>query len=182
MLRHLSESGDIRGMIWRLIAVFGLVLATAAGRAGPAVADDPPFLAFGVGVFDILDDETAADFRVEYRHDQKLWIFKPWAGIEATSDGAVYGVGGILVDVFLGRRLVITPSFGVGAYADGGGKDLGSVLEFRTQGEITYRFDNGMRLGGAVSHISNASTADDNPGQNFVSAIFVVPLGTVFPD
>ena len=177
MLRHLSESGDFRGMIWRLIAVFGLVLATAAGRAGPAVADDPPFLAFGVGAFDILDDETAADFRVEYRHDQKLWIFKPWAGIEATSDGAVYGVGGILVDVFLGRRLVITPSFGVGAYADGGGKDLGSVLEFRSQVETAYRFDDRSRLGVASGHISNASIGDDNPGTEILTFYYSIPLG-----
>ena len=163
-------------MMWRLIAVFALVLATAGLRAGPAVADDPPFLAVGVGAFDVLDDETAADFRLEYRHDEKLWIVKPWAGVEATSDGAVYGVGGILMDVFLGRRLVLTPSFGVGAYVEGGGKDLGSVIEFRSQLETAYRFDNRSRLGVAFGHISNASIGDDNPGTEILTVYYSLPL------
>ena len=157
-----------------------------AGLAGPAGAqsggDDPAFITLGIGGFDVTqEDDTAVDFRVEYRHGKKLWIFKPWAGIEATSDGAVYGVAGILVDVFFGRRVVITPSFGAGAYHDGDGKDLGSVIEFRSQIELAYRFNDRSRLGVALSHISNASIGDDNPGTEIVNIYYSIPLEKVFP-
>ena len=40
--------------------------------------------------------DLAADFRLEYRH-KKLWFFKPWVGIEFTSDGAT-GEEGYLSD------------------------------------------------------------------------------------
>ena len=63
----------------------------------PAAADGPGLLALGIGGFDIVKlNEPAADFRLEYRHGDGIWIFKPWLGLEATSDGAVYGVGGYL--------------------------------------------------------------------------------------
>ena len=42
----------------------------------------------------------------------------------------------------------------------GDGLDLGYGLEFRSQLEIAYRFDNRSRLGVAVSHMSNASWVD----------------------
>ena len=62
-----------------------------AGAAAPAMAQDPAFVTLGAGYFDLVRaDNQAADFRAEYRSDLELWIVKPWAGVEATSDGAVY--------------------------------------------------------------------------------------------
>lgn len=152
---------------------------TAAGMtaAGPALADDPDFLTIGGGWYDWNDDRDAADFRVEYRSDYKmLGIVKPWVGFEATSDQAVYGLGGILVDIYFGRRWVFTPSFGAGLYADGDGKDLGHAIEFRSQLEFGYRFDDWSRLSLAVSHISNASLGDDNPGTEIATVYYHIPL------
>ena len=74
-----------------ILAGFGLILACAAslGAAAPAQAQDPSFLTFGDGYYDInKQDDTAADFRLEYRHGEKFWIFKPWIGVEATSEKA----------------------------------------------------------------------------------------------
>ena len=121
------------------------------------------------------------DFRIEYRPEWKfLWELKPWVGFEVTSDGVLYGAGGILLDVSLGRRLVLTPSFGVGLYADGGGKDLGNTIEFRTQIELGYRLDEGARLGVAFGHISNANLSDVNPGTEVVAIYYHMPLGALF--
>ena len=146
-----------------------------------AAADDPAFVTLGIGPYDVFQrDDEAVDFRLEYRH-KKLWVFKPWVGIEATSDGAVYGLAGVLVDLYFGRRLVLTPSFGAGAYHDGSGKDLGSVIEFRSQVEIAYRFNDRSRLGLALSHISNASIGDDNPGTEIVTLYYSIPFEKVFP-
>ncbi|MFQ6016848.1 MAG: acyloxyacyl hydrolase [Kiloniellaceae bacterium] len=161
----------------RFAAALGLALALVAAAPPLRAADDPAFVALGVGAFDInLRDDEAADFRLEYRHDRKLWIFRPWAGVEATGDGAVYGLAGILVDIYFGRRVVLTPSFGAGAYSEGGGKDLGHVVEFRSQVELAYRFADRSRLGIAFGHISNAGISDDNPGAEVLNLYYALPL------
>jgi hypothetical protein len=163
----------------------GAALAAAVGLllAAPAWAEEaePALLALGLGYYDInQQDDEAVDFRLEYRSDLALWIVRPWAGLEATSDGAVYGLGGLLADIALGPRLRLTPSLGVGAYHDGGGKDLGHTVEFRSQVELAYRFEGGQRLGLAFGHISNASLGDDNPGTEILTLYYMVPLDTLF--
>jgi hypothetical protein len=162
-------------------AAFGsiVVLAASVGMAAPARADadDPAFLTFGAGYYDInKQDNAAADFRLEYRHGEKFWIFKPWAGVEATSDGGFYGAAGILMDIYFGKRIVLTPSFGAGFYANGNGKDLGHAVEFRSQIELGYRFDDRSRLSLAFSHISNASIGDDHPGVEILNLYYSLPL------
>ncbi len=163
----------------RCVCAFGLLLVLAAAAGAPARAggDDPAFVSLGLGYYDISQrTDEAIDFRLEYRHGEKLWIFKPWVGIEGTSDGALYAAAGLLVDVFFGRRVVVTGSLGAGYYADGGGTDLGHELEFRSQIEIAYRFDDRSRLGLAFSHISNASIGDTNPGVEILSLYYSIPL------
>jgi hypothetical protein len=175
-------------VIARRIRTFGFAAAvTWAGvaamvvGAGAARADDPDFLSFGAGYFDWNRQKApAAEFRLEYRSDKKLLIFKPLGGIMGTSDGAVYAFAGIGVDVFLGRRIVLTPSFAPGYYAKGSGLDLGHELEFRSQIEFAYRFDDRSRLGVAVSHMSNASIADENPGTESAILYYSMPLSRIF--
>ena len=91
-----------------------------------------------------------------------------------TSDGLFYGAGGLLFDVLLGP-VVITPSLGVGLLEEGDSRELGSVIEFRSMLEIGYAFDNGMRLTGQLSHISNAGLTETNPGVNILGAYLHVP-------
>ena len=67
-----------------------------------------------------------------------------------TTDSAFYGFGGVLVDVFFGKRWVLTPSFAAGYYDNGDGVDLGHEVEFRSSIELSYRFDNRTRLGRVV--------------------------------
>ena len=175
-------------MIARRVRTLGFAAAVAwAGAAamvvgtGAARADDPDFLSFGAGYFDWNRQKApAAEFRLEYRSDKKLWIFKPLGGIMGTSDGAVYAFAGIGVDVFFGRRIVLTPSFAPGYYAKGSGLDLGHELEFRSQIEFAYRFDDRSRLGVAVSHMSNASIADENPGTESAILYYSMPLSRIF--
>lgn len=157
--------------------VLAAALAAMAFIAGPAQADDPKFLALSAGYYDINDDHDAFEGRIEYRHDKKFWIFKPFAGVMATSDEAVHGYAGVLVDIYFGRRWVLTPSFAPGLYRDGDGKDLGGTIQFRSQLEFSYRFDNRSRLGISVNHISNASIYDSNPGTESVAITYAIPLG-----
>ena len=163
-----------------LSAIFmGLVIAM------PAQADDPDFITFSAGAFDVFpgdDDDVAGEFRLEYRSDLKLWVFKPFAGVMATTDAAFYGYGGVLVDVYLGKRFVATPSIAVGYYEEGDGVDLGHEVEFRSQIEIAYRFDNRSRLGVSFSHMSNAGIGDDNPGSESIVVTYALPLNVLLGD
>ena len=167
----------LRGAAPLCASVFAaLVLAFCAAVivAAPAQAEDKSgniregdsvdYLSFGAGYFDVIQQEDeAADFRLEYRSDLKLWIIQPWVGLEVTSDGAVWGGAGIHTDWYITDHIVATPSIGVGGYAQGNGPDLGSVFEIRSQLELAYEFDNRARLGLAFSHTSNASWPRTTP-------------------
>ncbi len=146
----------------------------------PASAQD--LMSVGVGYYDINDNEDAADFRLEYRWDDPLiWQVKPWLGAEATSDGAVYAVGGVLLDMHLDSedKWVVTPSFGAGLYGDGDGKDLGNTVEFRSQLELGYNFSDKSRLSIAGGHISNAGLGDSNPGTEIVNVYYHIPVSWI---
>ena len=100
----------------------------------------------------------------------------------ATTDAAIYGYAGLMLDIYFGRRIVFTPNVAVGLYSDGGGKDLGSVIEFRSGVELAYRFDSRARLGVAFHHISNASIEDINPGTETLTLVLSLPLDNLFGD
>ena len=139
----------------------------------------------GVGFLRVSPDksehQSAVDFRGEYRFGNSLlsglesWAkLKPWIGVEGTSRGAVYGVGGVLLDVPIGS-FVFTPSFGAGLYSKGQGKDLGFPIEFRSQLELGYVFENQSRFATAYSHISNANLGATNHGTNMISVYYHIP-------
>ena len=148
-----------------------------AQAAAPVLSDDPGFVSLGLGGFDILHNNTAGEARGEYRFGQKLWIFKPFFGVEGTTKRAFYGYGGFLVDIYLGNRWVVMPNAAVGYYDKGNGKDLGSHAEFRTGAEFAYRFDDRSRLGFTFHHISNAGiNKKKNPGEEEMLVVFSLPF------
>ena len=162
----------------KLLCLAALAAALAANPA--AAEDDGQFLAFNTGAFDINDSDTTGMLGVEYRSDFKKFFLTPMVGGFVTAKGGLYGYGGVFIDVFLGRRVVLRPSFAAGAYADGNGKDLGGVLEFRSAIELAWRFDNRSRLGIEFSHLSNASIYDQNPGTENLTINYAMPLDSLF--
>ena len=46
------------------------------------------------------------------------------------------------------------------------GKDLGHVIEFKTEIQISYEFSSNSEIAVSYNHISNASLGDKNPGAN----------------
>ena len=162
------------------LAVFA-ALALGAATSAPARAEDPGFLTFGAGAFDFHRSETrAAQFELQYRSGYKLWIFNPMVGASGTTDGALYGYAGLSLDIFFGNRVVLRPSVAAGAYHEGNGKDLGGTLEFRSGLELAYRFDDRSRLGMEISHRSNASIYDKNPGEETLMVFYHLPLTKLF--
>ena len=161
-------------------AVLALVLVSAV-PVGSARADDPAFFSFSAAWFDVnKQDDSALEGRIEYRSDKKFWFLKPFGGVMGTSDGAAHGYVGVLVDIYFGRRIVVTPSFAPGLYHDGSGKDLGYPVQFRSQLEIAYRFDDRSRLGISFNHLSNGGLDDSNPGVESLAITYSMPINKLF--
>ena len=169
-------------MIQRIILTALLVFSWLSLSAGPARADDPAFLSFGVGAFDFnRQKDDGVEFRLDYRSDYKLWVFKPFLTAAAVSNGMSFMGAGVLIDVYFGNRFVVTPSFAPTWWrGKTDGLDLGYAFEFRSQIEFAYRFDDRSRLGVAVSHSSNASLGDTNPGTETLLVNYSYPLGKIF--
>jgi hypothetical protein len=97
-----------------------------------------------------------------------------------STKGSVYGFGGLYMDLPLNPHWYLTPSLAAGLYSHGGGKDLGSPVEFRPQIEGAYEFDNGDRVSLGVSHTSNAGLDSHNPGTQAVTLYYHFPLQRVW--
>jgi hypothetical protein len=159
---------------WRLFLLAGLCLFAGAR---PGAAQDPGFLGFGAGAFDAFESEfRAAQLELQFRPQTKLWFIQPMIGANANSDRGAYAYAGISIDIFLGNRLVVRPSFAPGLYAEGDGKDLGHVIEFRSGIELAWRFDDRSRIGLELSHRSNASLDKSNPGEESLMVFYSLPL------
>ena len=183
------------------LALIGAVLAmpvlAMAVPGGPARAEDTPILQVTPappqvdtdmlvvtgGFYDFnLKDNESVEFGLEYRSDYQLFIVKPFVGASVNTDGSLYGYAGILSDLVLFDRLVLTPSFAAGAWKQGNSsaKDLGYWLEFRSQIELTAHLGGGIRAGAYFNHVSNAGLGDTNPGVEVIGATFIVPLRALF--
>lgn len=173
-----------------MLALPILAAALAATSVGSTFVNTTPapidtsYLSVAVGAFDVFDNaeqNRAVDMRLEYRPNS-LSLYKrgilnivPFVAVEATSEGSVWGGGGLAFDMQY-HSVYMTPSFGIGAYHSGGGKDLGSAIEFRSQIEAGYEFDNQSRLGVSLSHTSNAGIGDENPGVEVISLYYHHPV------
>jgi len=158
------------------LSSWGEIYGGGAGYISAARAKEPDFFGFSAGGYDVNDDQTAAEFRVEYRSDLRFWKILPFIGLAGTTDEAIYAFAGLGMDIFLSRRLVAQPNAAFVAYSNGVGKDLGGWFQFRTGGEIAWRFDDYSRLGVAFHHISNAGIYDDNPGTELFVLTYSVPF------
>ena len=165
-----------------LFILAALVIGLLVNKA--AKADDPDFLSFSAGWFDFnRQKDQGGEFRLEYKSDYKVGNFKPFATLAIVSNGMTFLGGGILIDVYFGRRWVVTPSFAPTWWR---GKtndlDLGHGIEFRSQLELAYRLDERSRIGVSISHYSNASLGDKNPGTESIMVNYSVPFSKLFKD
>ncbi|MEQ8228827.1 MAG: acyloxyacyl hydrolase [Rhodospirillales bacterium] len=160
-------------------AVFAAVMALPSGNL--RADDDPDFLTIGVGKYDILRNrEEDIELRFDYRFGKKFLVFKPFlTGAYVTNNSSFLGAG-VLVDIYLGRRFVLTPQFSPTWWR---GKtsnlDLGHALEFRSRLELAYRFDDRSRIGISIDHSSNAGLGDGNPGVESVMLNYSMSMDSV---
>ena len=123
------------------------------------------------GMFDFSDDgKRSALLGFQHQNenlnrDTFLGNISPITGALITEDAAAYVYTGVQAQYKIGA-LNITPSFTPGLYHEGDGKDLGHILEFKSELQISLDLSKTSELGLSYNHISNASLGDKNPGAN----------------
>jgi hypothetical protein len=94
-----------------------------------------------------------------------LGNISPITGGFITENSTAYIYTGFEWNIDMGD-LTFTPSFTPGLYHKGDGKDLGHVLEFKSEIQFSYDLSQNSKIGLSYSHVSNASLGDKNPGAN----------------
>ena len=123
------------------------------------------------GMFDFSDDGKKSTL-IGFQHQNEdlnrntfLGNLSPITGALITADAASYLYTGVQAQYKLGA-LNITPSFTPGLYFEGDGKDLGHLIEFKSELQFSLDLSNTSELGFSYNHLSNASLGDKNPGAN----------------
>jgi len=123
------------------------------------------------GMFDFSDDGQRAGLLGLQHQDEELYResflgkLSPITGAFLTKKNAFYLYTGVQAEYELGF-LTITPSFAPGYYNEGGGKDLGFPIEFKSEVQMSFNLSDSSQMGMSYNHISNASFGDKNPGAN----------------
>ena len=89
----------------------------------------------------------------------------PVSGAMITGDNGTYVYTGVQAQYKLGN-LNVTPSFTPGLYGAGDGKDLGHIVEFKSEVQLSLDLSTNTEFGFSYNHISNASLGEKNPGAN----------------
>ena len=153
--------------------LFLIIMLTAAKLiAAEKASVNENQLNFFVGNFDFSDDKQKA-ILIGFQHqnenlyrDTFLGNVSPITGGFITENSAAYIYTGIEWNVEMSEKILFTPSFAPGLYHEGDGKDLGHILEFKSELQISYAPSDSTSFGVSYNHVSNASLGDKNPGAN----------------
>ena len=158
-------------MFLKRLGIFFVIIFSAAKLTASEINTNEHQINIFAGNFDFSDDKQKA-ILVGFQHqnenlnrDTFLGNLSPITGFLFTADNAGYFYTGVQAQYKLGA-LNLTPSFTPGIYHEGDGKDLGHLIEFKSELQISLDLSKTSELGFSYNHISNASLGDKNPGAN----------------
>ncbi|MEL0436736.1 acyloxyacyl hydrolase [Phycobacter sp. K97] len=158
------------------------LLAALAMAASPAVAQDRELsIGLGYSEFSRPGAENGALVSLDYRHtpffEKGIFAARFGAALDVQETGDVFLGAGVSGKWDLGKSWFIDASILPGVYTENFHlNDLGSTFEIRSQIAVGRGFANGTALSLSLSHKSNASTADINPGVNSLQLRWHIPL------
>ena len=152
--------------------VLFLILFTISSNAEEKVLNEQTNeISVYTGTFDFSDDGKRSTL-IGFQHQNEnlnrntiLGKLSPVTGILITADNAGYLYTGVEAQYKIGS-FNFNPSFTPGLYHEGDGKDLGHILEFKSELQFSIDLSGDSQLGFSYNHISNASLGDKNPGAN----------------
>lgn len=149
-----------------------IILAFTLAAASAAQAQS---VVFGAGYADYSNSngEDQTVFSLEYQHrpfHEATRFSATWgAALTVDTDGDTHLGAGLVGLYSFADRWFVEGSVMPGYYNESNAQnDLGGSFQIRSLIGLGYTLDSGNKLSVAVTHISNASTQDDNPGVNSV--------------
>ena len=144
-----------------------------------AVLSDNLDISIYTGTFDVIDkegDDQTNLIGIEHRNTDLfrntfLGKIAPVTGAFVTGKDSVYFYTGVEGQYNIGP-MNISPSLTPGYYEKGSGKDLGSVLEFKSELKVGFDILEDSSFGYSYSHISNNDWGTVNPGADNQSITF----------
>ena len=129
------------------------------------------------GTYDYDDDNTSnligLNYHLEDNDFNLLQDIKinPVIGIFVTGKSASMLYSGFETNI--GQdKLYLNLSSSAGFYQNGNGKDLGNILQFKSEVNIFFDLNELSKIGFGSHHISNAGISSVNPGTNNYYLIF----------
>ena len=150
---------------------FGSILIFMFFFSSLTANESNKYISFYSGTFDVIDeegDDQTSLFGIEHKNpelfrDTILGKFQPITGAFVTGNNSFYLYTGVEGQYGIGP-IKILPSFSPGYYEKGDGKNLGSVLEFKSEIKLGFDIFENSKLSYSYSHISNNDWGDTNPG------------------
>jgi len=154
-----------------LISIFLLVLSFASFAEEIKLNEKNTEFNLYTGMFDFSDTGKKSTL-IGFQHQNEnlnrntfLGNLSPITGALITADNATYFYTGVQANYKIGN-LNLTPSFTPGLYNEGDGKDLGHILEFKSEIQLSLELPKESQFGFSYNHLSNASLGEKNPGAN----------------
>ena len=129
------------------------------------------------GTYDYDDDNTSNLFGLNYHlEDNNFNLFdilniNPVIGVFVTGKSASMLYSGFETNI--GQdKLYLNLSSSAGLYNNGDGKDLGNMLQFKSEVNVFFKISRSSEVGFGSHHISNAGLSSVNPGTNNYYLIF----------
>lgn len=150
-------------------------LTTTAALFLAAQAAHAQSIVFGAGFSDFSDSlsDDQAVISLEYHHrpfHEATRFSATWGGALTMDAAADVHIGiGLIGTYTFADRWFVEGSVMPGYFSEGDElNDLGGEFQIRSLLGLGYTLNNGNSVSLAISHKSNASTQDDNPGVNSV--------------
>jgi len=154
-----------------IIIITFITLPFSLNAEDKLINDQNSEISVYTGMFDFSDNgkrSTLIGFQHQNENLNRNTFFgnlSPISGAMFTADNAGYIYTGVQAQYKIGA-LNFTPSFTPGLYHEGNGKDLGHLIEFKSELQISLDLSKTSELGFSYNHLSNASLGDKNPGAN----------------
>lgn len=151
-----------------------VLLATFSGGAAHAQSS-LSFSAGQLGLTDELKDPQWYGVEVRFASFSRFGIV-PGAGFHRAGCGANYVYADFRLPIWLSNRWVLSPHFGTGLFTDSDQVNLGHDIQFRSGIEIAYRTRGNLQIGLGITHLSNASLSQLNPGTETIGVSLSMPI------
>lgn len=163
--------------LWQRVCFVLAALCSCAPLLSDKTEYYPPsHLLVGPAIFDVDQDHPRGTLQLEYRWQIRGGRWRPLTSFFITTDRNFFICGGIGYDIFLGKKVVLTPSFSPGIYYHGHGKNLGFPINFRSAMDLAFVLGNKGRIGAQFNHISNARMLRRNPGADTLFIYYAIPF------